>query len=117
MRTANSEQRIPPLHQILILPIRAVFFFLLFFQFLQIQPFFRLGSPFKTGSSSFAPIGQKRKLRHSKDFAAHVERSGPMSPVDFKELTGLTRKNAIPLLEWLDSKRITRRDGDRRVAR
>lgn len=38
-----------------------------------------------------------------------------LTPQSFKELTGLTRKTAIPLLEWLDRKRLTRRDGDRRV--
>ena len=32
----------------------------------------------------------------------------------FKERFGLTRKLAIPILEWLDSQRITRREGDRR---
>lgn len=34
---------------------------------------------------------------------------------DFKEWTGLSRKYAIPLLEYLDEHRITRREGDRRV--
>ncbi|MBI2956445.1 MAG: selenocysteine-specific translation elongation factor [Acidobacteria bacterium] len=33
----------------------------------------------------------------------------------FKELTGVTRKYAIPLLEYLDRKRLTRRVGDERV--
>jgi selenocysteine-specific elongation factor len=33
----------------------------------------------------------------------------------FKERYGLTRKYAIPLLEWLDRERVTRREGDRRV--
>jgi len=33
----------------------------------------------------------------------------------FKELTGITRKYAIPLLEYLDRERITRRAGDERV--
>jgi selenocysteine-specific elongation factor len=33
---------------------------------------------------------------------------------DFKERFGLTRKLAIPLLEWLDSERVTVRQGDRR---
>lgn len=42
---------------------------------------------------------------------------GALSPGRFKELTGLTRKNAIPLLEWLDAEKITRRQGDVRVAR
>ncbi len=32
----------------------------------------------------------------------------------FKERFGLTRKLAIPVLEWLDSERVTRREGDRR---
>ena len=33
----------------------------------------------------------------------------------FKELTGLSRKFAVPLLEYLDGQRITRRVGDERV--
>jgi selenocysteine-specific elongation factor len=33
----------------------------------------------------------------------------------FKELTGLSRKYAIPLLEWLDRERVTKRVGDERV--
>jgi len=33
----------------------------------------------------------------------------------FKELAGISRKYAIPLLEYLDRERITRREGDRRV--
>ena len=34
---------------------------------------------------------------------------------EFKELTGLSRKFAVPLLEYLDGQRITRRMGDERV--
>jgi selenocysteine-specific elongation factor len=33
----------------------------------------------------------------------------------FKDLTGITRKYAIPLLEYLDRERVTRRMGDERV--
>lgn len=33
----------------------------------------------------------------------------------FKQWTGLSRKYAIPLLEYLDRERVTRREGDRRV--
>jgi selenocysteine-specific elongation factor len=33
----------------------------------------------------------------------------------FKERYGLTRRSAIPLLEWLDRTRVTRRQGDTRV--
>jgi selenocysteine-specific elongation factor len=33
----------------------------------------------------------------------------------FKQRFGLTRKHAIPLLEWLDRERVTRRVGEKRV--
>jgi selenocysteine-specific elongation factor len=33
----------------------------------------------------------------------------------FKDLAGISRKYAIPLLEYLDQKRVTRREGDRRI--
>ena len=33
----------------------------------------------------------------------------------FKELAGISRKYAIPLLEYLDRERVTRRVGDERV--
>lgn len=38
-----------------------------------------------------------------------------LSVPDFKELTGITRKYAIPLLEYLDRERVTKRAGDERV--
>ena len=42
-----------------------------------------------------------------------------LSPVidiaDFKDLSGTSRKNAIPLLEHFDQVRVTRREGNRRV--
>ena len=38
-----------------------------------------------------------------------------LTPGDFKQITGLSRKSAIPLLEWLDGRRITLRSGDHRV--
>ena len=33
----------------------------------------------------------------------------------FKQMTGLSRKYAIPLLEYLDRQRVTRKDGDLRL--
>jgi selenocysteine-specific elongation factor len=33
----------------------------------------------------------------------------------FKDWTGISRKYAIPLLEYLDRERITRRDGEERL--
>ncbi len=40
-----------------------------------------------------------------------------LQPTDFKNLTGLSRRHAIPLLEWLDARRITQRVGDARRLR
>jgi selenocysteine-specific elongation factor len=34
---------------------------------------------------------------------------------EFKEWTGISRKYAIPLLEFLDRERVTRREGNQRV--
>jgi selenocysteine-specific elongation factor len=41
-----------------------------------------------------------------------------MTVAEFKDEFGLTRKLAIPILEWLDSNRVTVRQGDiRRIVR
>lgn len=45
----------------------------------------------------------------------HVAAHGPMSPVDFKEITGLTRRHAMPFLEFLDRSKVTRREGNGRT--
>jgi len=34
---------------------------------------------------------------------------------EFKDWTGISRKYAIPLLEFLDRERVTRREGDARI--
>jgi selenocysteine-specific elongation factor len=47
--------------------------------------------------------------------AAHKARSPRIGVAEFNELTGVSRKYAIPLLEYLDRERITRRAGDERV--
>ena len=46
-------------------------------------------------------------------FFTHTAR---LTPADFKTMTGQSRRTAIPLLEWLDSQGVTRRDGDARVS-
>jgi selenocysteine-specific elongation factor len=43
------------------------------------------------------------------------ERGDRLAVPAFKELTGVTRKYAIPLLEYLDREQVTRRVGDERV--
>ncbi|MEK7852080.1 MAG: SelB C-terminal domain-containing protein, partial [Deltaproteobacteria bacterium] len=45
------------------------------------------------------------------------KRKADMTPIDFKEMTGLSRKFAIPLLEYLDLQKITIRVGDVRKFR
>jgi selenocysteine-specific elongation factor len=40
-----------------------------------------------------------------------------ITPQDIKDLLGISRKYAIPLLEWLDAQRLTVRVGDKRVLR
>jgi selenocysteine-specific elongation factor len=46
--------------------------------------------------------------------AAYKVKSAKMDVAQFKELTGVTRKYAIPLLEYLDREHVTRRVGDAR---
>jgi selenocysteine-specific elongation factor len=46
---------------------------------------------------------------------AQKAKSPKMDVAKFKELTGVSRKYAIPLLEYLDRERVTRRVGDARV--
>jgi selenocysteine-specific elongation factor len=45
----------------------------------------------------------------------HKQRSNKINVGQFKELTGITRKYAIPLLEYMDRERVTRRAGDERI--
>jgi selenocysteine-specific elongation factor len=47
-----------------------------------------------------------------RQMAAQKEKSRKMDVAQFKELTGVSRKYAIPLLEYLDRERVTRRVGD-----
>ncbi len=51
-------------------------------------------------------------LRRS--MAAQKAKSSKIDVAKFKELTGVSRKYAIPLLEYLDRERVTRRVGDAR---
>jgi selenocysteine-specific elongation factor len=49
------------------------------------------------------------------DVRARKRTSSNLGVGEFKELTGLSRKYAVPLLEYLDGQRVTRRLGDSRV--
>ncbi|HZQ17128.1 MAG TPA: selenocysteine-specific translation elongation factor [Terriglobales bacterium] len=50
-----------------------------------------------------------------KAIATHKTRSTKIDVGGFKDLTGVSRKYAIPLLEYLDRERITRREGNLRT--
>jgi len=50
-----------------------------------------------------------------RQIAAYSAKSSKIDVAQFKELTGVSRKYAIPLLEYLDRERVTRRVGDERV--
>ncbi len=47
----------------------------------------------------------------------HIEANGEIDAPSFKELTGLTRKFSIPILEYLDREKSTMRIGDKRILR
>ncbi|MBI4442712.1 MAG: selenocysteine-specific translation elongation factor [Acidobacteria bacterium] len=55
-------------------------------------------------------IGKLRQL-----LAEHKTRSNRLNVATFKDLAQVSRKYAIPLLEYLDRERVTRRVGDERI--
>jgi selenocysteine-specific elongation factor len=62
-------------------------------------------------------IFHQAALTHLKErlLTYKTSRGERISVPAFKDLTGITRKYAIPLLEYLDRERVTRRTGDERV--
>ena len=72
-------------------------------------------------------VRQKRLLRINEELVFHVSAIERLRQIllprkaqrfgvgEFKEWTGISRKYAIPLLEYLDREHITRREGDRRL--
>jgi selenocysteine-specific elongation factor len=55
------------------------------------------------------------KLRE--DYTAALARDGKATPATFKDLTGLSRKYIIPLMEYFDATKLTIRVGDHRTLR
>jgi selenocysteine-specific elongation factor len=47
----------------------------------------------------------------------HLEKHKEMMPSDFKNITGVSRKYMIPLLEYFDETKLTIRSGDKRLLR
>lgn len=54
-------------------------------------------------------------IERLREFAATNASHPSIDVATFKDLAGVSRKYAIPLLEFLDRERITRREGDRRI--
>lgn len=60
-------------------------------------------------------VFHRRALEELRSQIAQRKSKSPrMDVAQFKELTGVSRKYAIPLLEYLDRERVTRRVGDMR---
>lgn len=55
------------------------------------------------------------KLRN--DYKAMLIKDGKATPASFKDLTGLSRKYIIPLMEYFDMSKLTVRVGDHRILR
>jgi selenocysteine-specific elongation factor len=55
------------------------------------------------------------RLRES--YREYLVREGKATPASFRELTGLTRKFIIPLMEYFDMMKLTIREGEHRILR
>jgi selenocysteine-specific elongation factor len=62
----------------------------------------------------YAP-GAVAEIRET--LAGYLKEHGEIAPPQFREITGLSRKFMIPLLEYFDQERLTIRLGDKRVLR
>jgi selenocysteine-specific elongation factor len=74
------------------------------------------GTLVRVQADMFLHVSAIERLRRLlQDFAAKHEPERLIDVPQFKTLAGVSRKYAIPLLEYLDSERITRRAGDKRI--
>ena len=75
----------------------------------------RNGEVVRISSDLFYAAGALDGLREK--LLAHLGEKGEITPPEYRELTGLSRKFLIPLLEYFDSEKLTIRVGDKRMAR
>lgn len=74
------------------------------------------GTLVRAQADMFLHVNSINRLRALlRDFASEHEPERLIDVPQFKTLAGVSRKYAIPLLEYLDSERITRRAGDKRI--
>jgi len=60
---------------------------------------------------------QTALARLREDYKSLLLKDGKATPATFKELTGLSRKFIIPLLEYFDMTKLTVRSGEHRILR
>lgn len=80
-----------------------------------LKPLLRSNRAVKVKSDIFyapEPLARIRDL-----LVRHLEAKGEVTPAEFREITGLSRKFMIPLLEFFDQEKLTIRVGERRLAR
>jgi len=75
----------------------------------------REGRAVKVKSDVFYAPGAVVEIREK--LVSHLREKGEIAPPEFRELTGLSRKFMIPLLEYFDQERVTIRAGEKRVLR
>jgi len=75
----------------------------------------REGRAVKIKSDIFYAPQPLRSLQEK--LVAHLQETGEIIPPQFRELTGLSRKYMIPLLEYFDQEKVTIRVGEKRVLR
>jgi selenocysteine-specific elongation factor len=75
----------------------------------------RNGAAVRISSDLFYAAGALDGLREK--LVAHLQEKGEITPPEYRELTGLSRKFLIPLLEYFDSEKLTIRVGDKRIPR
>jgi selenocysteine-specific elongation factor len=75
----------------------------------------REGRALKVKGDVFYAPGAVAEIRDK--LIAYLKEKGEVTPPEFRELTGLSRKFMIPLLEYFDQERLTIRAGDKRVLR
>ncbi len=73
------------------------------------------GQLLKIGPDLYFPGEVLAKLK--KDYKDLLTREGKANPASFKELTGLSRKFIIPLMEYFDMTKLTIRAGEYRILR
>ena len=75
----------------------------------------REGRGIKVKGDVFYAPGAVAEIREK--LIGYLREKGEIAPNDFRELTGLSRKFMIPLLEYFDQERLTIRLGDKRMLR